>query len=293
MTTPDINKFQRTGDPQADLARWEAMGGTKKQLQAAFGDPEKPNSTFTAGQEFQPMPPNGNIWGGQMPMMGMMPQMGMPMIGAGMPMMMSQMGMPEFMPQIYPYVNLSSTSENLTKASTSSTNTINTSTSVPTSANSLLNNSGLAKYADVSSLENENFKYGSNFGGTLVVPKNIAELTTKLEIKSLKKQYQAYQKEFETYVADYKHTHKKELKTELKSYNDYADKKEKKAAKKDAERDFETKAYEYAKAKFRENHFDLENIDDLCDAYGQYQYYYIGTNDITHEKFARSKKLYR
>ena len=110
MTTPDINSFQRTGNPQADLARWEAMGGTKEQLQAAFGDPERPNSTFTAGQQFPPMPPNGNIWGGSMPMMqgGMMSPMGM--MG----------GMPP-MPQVLDFSTTSSTSSTSTSSTSSST----------------------------------------------------------------------------------------------------------------------------------------------------------------------------
>lgn len=278
MTIPNINNFQRTGDPQADLARWEAMGGTKEQLQAAFGNPERPNSTFAANLQFPPMPPSGNIWGRQMPMMP------------------PTMGMMGFMSPMYPY--LGSTSETSAKTSTSSMSTVNTSTNVSTSStestSAKTNNSGLAKYADVSSLENENFMFGSNNGSSLVLPKNIVELKTKSEIKSLKKQYQAYQKEFKSYAADYMHAHNKELKTELKSYNDYADKKEKKERKKDAERDFETKAYEYAKAKFKENHSDLENIDDLCDAYGQYQYYnIIGPSQFSFEMSARSYKLYR
>lgn len=177
MTTPDINSFRPTGDPQADLARWEAMGGTKEQLQAAFGDPERPNSTFTAGQQFPPMPPNGNIWGGQMPMMPMMGEM---------------FGPP-------PFAGFSTTS-----SSSSTTTSVTTSSA---------KKSNIAKgYGKTD--EQKTHSQEDNYQTYITKAENTQ--LTKQERKDLKKQTKAYFKEMEQWRKEYKKSVKDEIKAAQK-----------------------------------------------------------------------------
>lgn len=226
MTTPDINSFRPTGDPQADLAKWVAMGGTKEQLQAAFGEPNKPNSTFTVGQQFPPMPPNGNIWGGNMQMMGMMPQMGMPMIDA--PMMG---GMLPFGP--FPFTDFSAT-----VSSSSTTTSATTSTA---------KKSNIAKgYGKTD--EQKTHMQEDNYQTYITKAENTQ--LTKQERKDLKKQTNAYFKEMEQWRKEYKKSVKDEIKAAKKGKS-----KDEKAA---IDNEYKEKTEAYVKAKFEEKYPDVD-----------------------------------
>ncbi len=221
MTTPDINSFRPTGDPQADLARWKAMGGTKEQLQAAFGDPNKPNSTFTAGQQFPPMPPNGNIWGGQIPMMGMMPQVGMPMMG----------GMSPFCPS--PFANFS--------ASSSSSSTITSTTTSSAKKSNIAKGYGKTDEQKTHSQEDNYQTYIKKAENTQL---------TKQERKDIKKQTKAYFKEMEQWRKEYK----KSVKDEIKSAQKGKSKNECEAI----NNEYKEKTEAYVKARFEEKYPDLD-----------------------------------
>lgn len=218
MTTPDINSFRPTGDPQADLARWEAMGGTKEQLKAAFGDPERPNSTFTAGQQFPPMPPNGNIWGGQMPMM---PMMGAPMMGG-------MFGPP-------PFADFSTTS-----GSSSTTTSTTTSTSSTKESNIA---KGYGKTDEqITHMQEDNYQ-------TYVTKAENTQLT-KQERKDIKKQTKAYLNEMEQWRKEYKKSIKDEIKAAHKGKsNDECEA---------INNEYIERTEAYVKAKFEEKYPDVD-----------------------------------
>lgn len=223
MATPDINSFRPTGDPKADLARWEAMGGTKEQLQAAFGDPERPNSTFTAEQQFPPMPPNGNIWGGQMPMMGgMIPQMGM--MGGMSPM---------FPPHVLDFS---------TTASTSSTSTSSTSSSTASTKKTNIAKGYGKTDEQKTHMQEDNYQ-------TYITKAESTELT-KQERKDIKKQTKAYLKEMEQWRKEYKKSIKDEIKAAHKGKsNDECEA---------INNEFKEKTEAYVKAKFKEKYPDVD-----------------------------------
>ena len=103
---------------------------------------------------------------------------------------------------------------------------------------------------------------------------------SRTERRKIKKQYKAYQKDFNSFVKEYRKAHNKELKELLKSYKKEYNKSERKELELQAERDFETKAYEYAEAKFREKHADVDNLDGLMECYRQQQYYCFVIGDM-------------
>lgn len=220
------NEFRITGNPEADAANYASLNGlslddAKAKLKEMYGDPNKPNSTFTAGQQFPPMPPNGNIWGGQMPMMGGM-----------MPPMCMMGGMPPML-QVLDFSTTASSSSTSTSSSSSST--------------SSAKKSNIAKgYGKTD--EQKTHMQEDNYQTYITKAENTQ--LTKQERKDLKKQTKAYFKEMEQWRKEYEKSVKDEIKAAQKG-----------KAKDECEainNEYKEKTEAYVKAKFEEKYPDVD-----------------------------------